>query len=91
MDERVGLDRGVGCTDAVEEGSERSVESRPMEEMEGVVGVVGDMGVGMGRGVRGAVSLAMRLSINVRKVKETLCAGDDDRVSRISDWACSAG
>ena len=46
-------------------------------------------GGGGGMDVEGATSLAMRASMNVTKVKETLCAGEYARLSRTHAWVSS--
>lgn len=49
----------------------------------------GDVAEGVGVGVIGAISFAIRFSMKVRKVKETLWEGDAERVSSIDDCICS--
>lgn len=45
----------------------------------------GERGGDMAGAVTGAISFATRLSMKVRNVKETLWAGDEERVSRTQD------
>lgn len=76
----------------VDAGEGRESAEKRMKES-GVVGVVGDLATAgegrAGRAEAGATSLTMRASMKVRKVNETLWAGDGERVSNTQAWDSS--